>query len=147
MSFSITLYKNNSEDNKIRKNITQISALNGILKEGTSILKPTILIEANVSALKGCNYFYIPEFGRYYYITDIISSRNNLVQISGRCDVLMSFANEILANSAIIKKQETDWNLYLDDDTFKVYSNNQIVTKLFPAGFNTQKFVLAVAGN
>lgn len=144
--FNITLMKNNSEDNKINKSLSTISSLSGVLKNDTSITSPTILIEANVSDLKECNYMYISSFGRYYYITDIKSIRNNLVEVSGKCDVLKSFASQILANSAIIKRNEMDWNLYIDDGAFKVYSTPQVVTKAFPSGFSTPEFVLAIAG-
>jgi len=144
--FTIELKRNNSEDNKINKSLTAISSLSGVLKADSSILNPVILVEASISSLKNCNYMVISEFGRKYFIIDIRSVRNGMVEISGKCDVLDSFASQILANTAIIKRQENDWNLYIDDGAFRVYSNPQIQTKVFPSGFTTPEFVLAVAG-
>lgn len=79
---TINIMLNNSEDAKINKNITTIASLSGTLKNETSIMNPTILMEGNVSSIAGCNYMYIPEFGRYYFITDVRSIRNKLYEIS-----------------------------------------------------------------
>lgn len=146
MSFSIEFMKNNSDNNKIRKSLSSIATISGNLKNDTSIISPTILIEGSISSLKNCNYMHISEFDRYYYITDIRSIRNNLIEISAKVDVLQTYASQILANNAIIKRQENKWNLYIDDGSFKVYSNPNIITREFPNGFSGNEFVLAVAG-
>lgn len=58
----------------------------------------------------------------------------------------MSFADGIRNNTAIIKRQQEQWNLYLNDGSLKCYQDPIILTKAFPSGFTTQEFVLAVAG-
>ncbi len=80
-------------------------------------------------------------------MTDIKSVNNNLWEITARVDVLSTYAIQIRAQTAVIKRQENSWNLYLDDPQFKVYQNPNIVVKNFPNGFSTQNFVLAVAGS
>ena len=89
---------------------------------------------------------YIESFNRFYFVDNITSIRNGLIQFSCRVDVLMSYRTAIRKNNAIIKKQENKWNLYLNDGTFKAYQNPNVLTKAFPSGFTTQEFVLAVAG-
>ena len=74
------------------------------------------------------------------------SIRNGLVEISGVVDVLTSFASGIRANRGIVAKQENDWNLYVNDGTFRVYQNPMVLTKEFPSGFSTSEFVMAIAG-
>ena len=118
-----------------------------MLKEETSIIDPVIKIECDLSNYVNCNYLTIPEFGRKYFVNNIRSVRNGLVEFSCHVDVLSSFADSIRTNKAIIKRQENKWNLYLNDGTFKVYQNPMVLTKAFPSGFTTQEFVLAVAGN
>lgn len=146
MSFRIQLMRNSSEETKVRKSVSTVKTLSGTLKETTSIIEPSITMEVNLSEIADCNYMYIPEFKRYYYITNIISVSNDLVQINGHVDVLMSFSGQFLNNNAIISRQENKWNLYLDDSTFKAYSNPNINIKRFPSGFTNPSFVLAVAG-
>jgi len=143
---TINLYQNKSPDNKIGKDLEQITTLTGTVRDETSILNPVILIEDS-TALSACNYMFIPEFGRYYYITDIKKPRTGLAELSGRCDVLQSFSGEILANTAVIERQEEQWNLYIDDGTFRVYNNPILITKAFPSGFSGMSYVLAVTGN
>ena len=147
MSFEIILQRNNSENNNINKDITNILTLSGTLKNQTSIINPTIIIEADLTDITTCNYLTISSFNRSYFITNIESVRNNLVEISAHVDVISSFKSEILSNTAIVKRQENNWNLYIDDGLFKSYQNPIVITKAFPSGFTTQEFVLAVAGS
>lgn len=146
MAFNIVLMTNTSEPNRVVKSTTTITTVSGVLKEKTSIIDPVIKIECDLSTVKDCNYISIPTFGRFYFVNNITSINNGIVEFSCHCDVLSSFADAIKANKAIIRRQEFNWNLYLNDGSFKVYQNPLIVTKEFPSGFNTQKFVLAVAG-
>lgn len=147
MAFTIKLQINNSERERLSKDITDISTVSGVLKEETSIIDPVIKIECDLSDFVNCNYMTIPAFGRSYFVNNIRSIRNGLVEFACHVDVLSSFARQIRRNTAIIKKQENEWNLYLNDGTFKVYQNPKVLTKAFPSGFTTQEFVLAVAGS
>lgn len=147
MAFNIILMRNNSEPNRLTKDVSTILTATGILKEETSIIDPIIKIECNLADVTTCNYISIPEFSRYYFVNNIRSIRNGLVEFVCHCDALSSFAGAIRLNSAITKRQENRWNLYLNDGSFKVYQNPIVLTKAFPSGFTTQEFVLAVAGS
>ena len=146
MAFDIKLQRNNSERNRITKDISDILTVSGKLKTETSIIDPVIMIECDLSAVTGCNYMSIPMFNRSYFVNNICSIRTGLVEFSCHVDVLSSFAAEIRGNTAIVRKQENNWNLYLNDGSFKIYQNPNVLTKSFPSGFTTQEFVLAVAG-
>ena len=147
MSFSIVLQRNSSDTNVISKSITDITTVSGTLKEATSILNPVIKIEGSIPTT--CNYMYISEFGRYYYIVDIRSINNDLFEVTGRVDVLKTYETAIKNCEGIVARQETkgNWNLFLDDGSFKTYQQQMITIKKFPHGFNTQSFVLALAGD
>ena len=147
MAFTIKLQRNNSEKERLSKDITDLSTVTGVLKEETSIIDPVIKIECDLSNFVNCNYLTIPAFGRSYFVINIRSIRNGLVEFACHVDVLSSFASQIRGNTAIIKKQENEWNLYLNDGSFKVYQNPNVLTRAFPSGFTTQEFVLAVAGS
>lgn len=143
----IKFYKNSSEKNKIGKSLSSELTLNGNLRDECSITSPSILVEA--TSLVDYNYCYIPEFKRYYFISDITSVRNNLWRVSLKCDVLESFKNGILNSSCIIDKQKSAGvaNSLLDDGSYIVQSNtfNEVVS--FSSGFNeTGEFILITAG-
>ena len=147
MAFNITLQVNSSDKTALDKNLTDIATLSGVLKSNTSIIDPVITFEGNISNYINCNYMTIPTFGRAYFVNNITSVRNGVFEISAHVDVLSSFKTQIRGNTAIIRRQENVWNLYLNDGVFKVYQNPMVLTKEFPTGFATPEFVLAVAGN
>lgn len=147
---TIQLMSNLSEIERVDKTVNTLSTITGHLKDGTSVIDPVIILQgtpASVQQIVSCNYMYIEDFGRYYFVNEITSIRNNLWEVSGHVDVLMTYSEQIRQQTAIIQRQEINWNLYLNDGSFKVYQNPMVLTKPFPAGFNTQQFVLAVAGS
>lgn len=143
----ITFYTNNSEKNALTKTKTQIVRLDGTLKDGTSILDPTVLCYHLDSYIPDINYFYIDEFARYYFITGVEIVRNDLWQISGHVDVLATYKDQILANRAIIQRNQNNYNLLLNDGLFKTQQNPRIATIPFSTGFTTSNYVLALAGH
>ena len=147
MAFDIILQRNNSEREKLTKKLTNLLTVTGVLKIETSIIDPVIIIECDLNSVKNCNYMTISSFGRKYFVNNIRSIKNGLVEFSCHVDVLSTYAEQIRNNTAIIRKQENDWNLYLNDGSFKVYQNPNVLTKAFPSGFTSQEFVLAVAGS
>ena len=143
----IHIQQTTSEKNKIGKSISTLYTASGALREGTSIINPVIMISgANVPTLKNANYMHIPDFNRYYFITDIKSVRNGLIEISGHVDVLQTYSGQIRNNTAIVKRNANSWNLYIEDGLFKTYANPHIFTKEFPSGFKDPSYVLLVAG-
>lgn len=144
--FDIILMQNSDPINKITKNPTTVSgaAYTGQLVEGTSVSNPDILVES--ATLPGGNYAHIPAFGRYYYITGIDSEHNGLWRIHMHVDVLKSYESQILANTAVIARSSDTFNLYLEDSRYKAYADPIVVTRVFPSGFNTFQYVLAMLG-
>lgn len=146
MSFNIQLMVNSSPPHQLDKELSTVLSVNGTLKEDTSIIDPVIKIQCNLASITRCNYMSIPQFNRYYFITNIKSITDDIAEISAHVDVLNTYKSEIRMNTGIIRRQENNWNLYLNDGTFKTYQNPMVLTKTFPSGFTTKEFILAVAG-
>jgi len=160
--FNIVTYENKSATNVVEKDIVEIVTMQGNLRKGCSIIDPVILVQCDGNELwrKGFNYIYVEAFGRYYFVTNIIASIGTfdsqtqinpiqLWEIHCHVDVLMSFKDQIKAQKAVIARQESQYNLMLDDGIFMTYQNPKIQTKLFSveAPFDHQEFVLIVAGS
>ena len=148
MSVSVALYQNNSENYRIDKSLTAKYAESCTLKDGCSVENPVLLI-TNYNNITDCNYLYIDDFGRYYFIEDIISIRDGLWEVHAHVDVLMTYSTQIKACTATFKRQEHLFNMYLDDPEFKTYNKSQIVTKIFYGGDALNKnmdYVLVTAG-
>ena len=142
----IKFYKNSSEKNKIGKSLSSGLTLNGNLRDECSITSPSILVEA--TSLVDYNYCYIPEFKRYYFISDITSVRNNLWRVSLKCDVLESFKSDILNSSCIVKKQQNQsYSNNIDDGSYINRVDNFIEIANYQNGFNADgEFILLTAG-
>lgn len=151
MSFNIVLYRNLSATNVVTKNLEEIYTFQGTLRAGSSLLDPVIIFQAQDPGFHAnkANYLYIEEFGRYYYITNVISRNETLWVIHAHVDVLMSYAELIKQQVAVVARQETTYNMMLDDGFFMCYQNPKLQTKLFSVEgpFETQEFVLVVAGS
>ena len=141
----IILYRNNSENNKIGKSLTQLNTVNGTLRDRTSILTPTL--EINSNSVINANYCYIPDFGRYYFITDIESVKRELWGVSMKVDVLETYKQQIYNNEAILSRQENLYNLYLKDDYLNFTSDTFTLYKEFPNNnFKNDTFILMTNG-
>ena len=147
MAFTISLFKTASENNRVVKVLTDEKQLSGELRNQTSVLNPTIRIES-ADNISGYNYCYISEFGRYYYITDIVSVRTNCWVVSLRCDVLMSYKDEIQSMNVILNNtQETGLSNYLASPNWVNLVKTKTDIKVFPSGLSEQgEFILISAG-
>ena len=149
MSITVNLCSSGSPVEALTKSLTTGTNYTCVLKEGTSILKPVIIINTSDN-LTGYNYMDIRDFSRYYFIDDIRSIHNNIWEISAHVDVLTTYATAIKANSAVIKRQQNLYNLYLDDPEFKTYNNERVQTKRFNGTGGWTKslhYVLVVNGS
>lgn len=131
----ITFYKNNSEPNRIDKDLTTLFTLSGTLKDETSIVDPVVLIESTKPI--NANYAYIPEFARVYFIKDIVCVANNLWRVSMHCDVLSSFKNEIRSCNVIVSRQQYEYNMYLPDNKYPIAQNTFTITTKIGPSFDT----------
>ena len=141
----IILYYNDSEKIKLDKELREIGTIEGRLFQNTSITKPSIMFDLD-TAVFSANYLYIPQFNRYYFITDVVNVSANKWQIQSRVDVLTSFKSAIRENTAIIERQENEYNLYLDDKYYRAYQNEDIQYKKFSGSLPTDKYILVVNG-
>ena len=135
----VTLYKYTGERNKVDKGaeLTEVLQTSGQFKADTSILNPSLLLSLPVEQYQeitdgdgneiadvvtgvndeilNFNYFYIAEFRRFYYVSNIVVSSNHLLLVSGEVDPLYSFASQILENEGMIERNEFDLDPMLED--------------------------------
>lgn len=141
----ITMYKNFSDNNVISKTLGQPITLTGNLRNESNVINPNIRIEVENPALY--NYAYIPEFGRYYYITDMRSIRTNLWELAMHVDVLMSFADAIRALPVIVSSAENDSERYISGGQWVANVKNKTDIISFSNGLlQNGEFILITAG-
>lgn len=98
---SIILYRQNSENNVVSKNLTYVDIFQG--KFNSAIGLKDLEIDVTNFVI-GTNYAYIPTFKRYYYIESITLVSADLTRLFLREDVLMSWASLIRSQSAYITR-------------------------------------------
>ena len=143
---TINLFQNESDTNVVSKTLTSKGTLTGTLREGCSIIDPVIKVEGiSGSDLPFINYAEVVEFGRYYYIKDIVLV-GNLFELHMHIDVLETYKDQIKELPAIVARNEFNYNLYLQDGLIKEYANPHIEIKQFPNGFTDFEFIFSVVG-
>lgn len=143
---TLNVYQNNSDKNVVSKSITTKATLTGTLRENCSVIDPIITVEAlSASDIPYINYAEIVEFGRYYYVNDIVCM-GKLYELHMHIDVLMTYKDQIKPLPAIIARQESAYNLYLQDGLLKQYANPHIEIKQFPGAFTDFEFIFSVVG-
>lgn len=140
-------YMNKSDDRKVDKSLTEISTSTvTYYKRDTNVMDPVITVNMFADFQK-CNYVYLEDFQRYYFIRSITVSQQSII-LDLHIDVLKTYGAQIRSQKAIVKRQQDKRkaNFYLDDDKYKALEYSRIQCKAFSGGFNTNAFVLTVAG-
>ena len=143
----IKLYKTSSPRKKLVKDLTDGITLTGTLRGQSSVMSPSLQIQD--IAVIGYNYCYIPDFGRYYYINGINALRANLFELSLGIDVLMTYAESIRNNAAIVDKVQPQYAAmpYINDGSYVSTNKMEQAVINFDNGFNDAgEFILITAG-
>lgn len=107
------LYTTRDSENIINKSKVKVKEIVINIKQGVSIVSPTILLSSNeVSSVMVSNYCFLEHFNRFYFIRDIRVDKN-VISLELECDVLESFKDEILQSKAEIIREMKEGD-YLD---------------------------------
>lgn len=117
-----TFYSSSAEKNRLDKTtyLSDETEVDILLKENCGMLTPTLIITTNIL---NKNYVYIPLFERYYFITNITRLDNKRVEIACKCDVLMSFKEDIANLKVIATRSSNKYNQYLTDKAIAIESD------------------------
>ena len=117
----LTFMKTSSDKRDLRKSTTTIKTVNCKIKEGTSIINPTLIInKMSASHIRQCNYAHISDFGRYYFINDIVEMPAEQIQVSLHVDVLNTYKDNIRGLTTLIERQENVYSPYFVDEEMLV---------------------------
>lgn len=103
------LYFNQSQENKLNKVLTDKGTRTILFLNGVDFLRPIITVKTLPS---DANYCYIESLGRYYFIEDVRNLKNELFELSLKCDVLMTYKNDIEETQAIITESSNEVNIH-----------------------------------
>lgn len=144
----IYLYTVQDDPKKMTKTLGTGTKLTGTLRGELDIMRPEIMLDGNAD---GKNYMYIPDFGRYYFLDPQREVRSGLHTVTGREDVLMSWADAIKTAPAIVQRSENEVNAYIHDPdqpaaAFPVSSLYTFTPLSYPSSGSDKNLILITVG-
>lgn len=95
------------------------------LKDPTSVLNPVVLISASGSSILNKNYAYIDTFGRYYWITDVISD-HNMWEIHLSVDTLATYKTDIESSYQYVLRSASKINHSIPDTVYPITTDRTV---------------------
>lgn len=92
---------------------------NVTLKRETSLLNPTFIMTIDNDMY---NYIWVPDWGRYYFVTDVVHGNSNLCELRCTLDVLATFQDEIRNYVGFVERTShpTWYNTDINDNAISV---------------------------
>ena len=145
---TVTFYTNTSDNRALSKSITQLKSVTATVKGECDILNPELEV-SYFSEVSGANYMYISEWNRYYFIDRISLTHGQRAIIHGHVDVLSTYKDDILDCAAVVCRQQSKGNYYLNDPVYKTRQYKITTVQEFPNEKFTRdgSLILAVAGS
>lgn len=106
------------------------------LKEATSVERPTFLLQSNDFSIN-----YVQAFGHYYFVDDIKSVRQDLIEVSCSIDVGATYKSQIGNYRAFVERSYSYRNVMIPDPAVAMLNAEQIAeavtssTVFDPTGF------------
>lgn len=92
---------------------------NVVFKRETSLLNPTFIMTIDNDVY---NYVWVPDWGRYYFVTDIVHGNSNLCELRCTLDVLATFKDDIRNYIGFVERTShpTWYNTDINDNAISV---------------------------
>lgn len=135
----ITLYRVEDDPRVVNKTLSSEHLdINATCTDAKDILNPEFVINLAAQVSANYNYMYIPEFHRYYFITDIAYDTAQNLVLSAHVDVLKSYAGSIPSIKGMITRSSnangemTDGTLPINENvkTLHIYSSSRPIVTL-----------------
>ena len=123
----LILYSTNDGENVINKDLIEKYRFNIKMKKDTDISTPTIILnDKGIMNFELCNYCFIEEFQRFYFIKSVENINSHVWGLLMECDVLETYKNEILNSDCEISKSLEEGNFFLNRSRTNTIKNIDI---------------------
>lgn len=149
MAHTIQIGNTSSDPKELDKVYSLGNSITVNLKHPCSVINPTFELDYNAS-YASCNYLYFGEWGRYYFIDDIVMKPGNKCELNCTVDPLMSFNNELKILNVLVERNEYARNSLLVDEAYPNPVGYELYQMLFPNNLpgyvSGRNFVLEIVG-
>lgn len=131
--------KTSDDPRKLIKNFTDIgSSVPAVNTASCSILNPVWLLEYNPD-YKDATHVYCTEFGRTYYITDLVMGTGGKCYVYGAVDVLATYGLIIKDCHVCVTRSESAGVNWVTDSQYPINPNRKTVIgdKYLPTPFTS----------
>lgn len=145
MSITVNFYTFAKKTNSTKLVTGSSTTFNVALKEFTSIINPSLQINADNPTV--FNYCYIPMFKRYYFIDNWVSEYNNIWSCDLTEDYLASWRSDILNSAQYVLRSASESDSDIIDTMYPVTSKmdfRQVDLNDRPIG-KTLRYIFAVS--
>lgn len=105
--------------NELNKELPTGTIIDCVLKQKSNTINFDLILNKKIDNFN-YNYCYIPKLNKYYFISNVTIINNNVILLSLKVDVLMSYKNILLETKARIKECDNNYN----EDFVTVEKNN-----------------------
>lgn len=143
----ITYWTDFSKKKNSTKQPTSGTEIDVYLKDETSIINPTFDC-ANVAM--NANYIYCQDFGRYYFVTDVIAASKDRIYLVCAVDPMASAKTNIGSYNAFVERSAAAHNAWASDGelvpTIEIVQNSYTPTTLSNINATSDIYVMRVTG-
>lgn len=140
---NINFYNSKIRKNEVNKSLGVAIVKTCSLKEGSSIEDPILYMVYDTS-LMGCNYVYIPDFSRYYFITGKEIDGKTLY-ITCHVDVLKTYATDIKASKGTATRSNI-YNKNIPDSLAMEIPQNKIQYRKLSEALTGDTYICIIGG-
>ena len=137
MAFGATFYTFSKKKNSTKRP-TGGTTFNINIKDDSSILNPTILLERSTSPI-AYNYCYISRFNRYYFVSDWVLTHDMWIA-NLTVDTLASYKTDIVGSTQFVLRSASENNAFIEDSAYPVTANSEVTSKSAGPNFTGQVF-------
>lgn len=139
----VNFYNAKIKKNELNKTLGTPIVKTCAVKDGITLEDPVIYMAYDTSLL-GLNYAYIPDFGRYYFVTgrDI---DGKTIYITLHVDVLMSFKNDILTSTGTATRSNF-YNRNIPDTMALNVPQDRIQYRKLSEALTGQTYIVIIGG-
>lgn len=147
MSFNAYFYTFQKRVNSTKQPTGTGASYSIVLKDGCSTYAPEIKLDLGLGTSPAAyNYCYIPDFGRYYWISEWVFE-DRLWCARCKVDPLASFKSQIGATSCYIARSASSYDLKVVDNYYPALAKNTHLANTVTSPFNkTGTYVIGIQG-
>ena len=147
MAINVTLYSLTKRENSTKRPSGGGTTYSCVLIDETSLMEPTFKLEIGSNPI-GKNYAYVPDFNRYYFITDI-TSKQGFWYISCTCDVLATYKTDIGSQTHYVLRSASQYDEYISDSHYgaKIKQGGTRLNQTGPIYWSTNhSYIVGITG-